>query len=169
LAEILWWQINLEFPRRIYTEQEVKQAKAAIDKGYRHRLRFKGTTEFKQKVKTAIGLVKTAGYYDFFRTYIHSVRQIDGLTQLRESEAAIWANAYTVENAVDAASVFVQKAGNMKEYLEGKLYYGGAAEKRSVEKRIEFLEVLKNKSCKKEVVRECERLLEMWRESSLVY
>ena len=159
----------MKFPRRVYTQEEVKQAKAAVDKGYKHRLRFKGSLEFKQKVKTAIDLIETAGYYDFFRTYIRSIKQIDGLTQLREAEAGIWANEYTVENTVDAASLFVQKAGSMQEYLEGKLYYGGAAEKRSVEKRIEFLEVLKNKSCEKEVVRECERLLRMWRESALVY
>jgi hypothetical protein len=57
----------------------------------------------------------------------------------------------------------------MKEYLEGELYYGGAAEKRSVEKRIEFLESLKNKSEEKAVKEECERLLKMWEESSLAY
>jgi hypothetical protein len=53
----------------------------------------------------------------------------------------------------------------MKEYLEGKLYYGGEAEKRSVEKRIEFLKTLKKKSRKKEVKEECERLLSSWSES----
>jgi len=68
---------------------------------------------------------------------------------------------------VDAASLFVQKANQMKEYLEGKLYYGGEAERRSVEKRIEFLETLKKKSRNKEVRAECERLLKSWRESAL--
>jgi hypothetical protein len=57
----------------------------------------------------------------------------------------------------------------MKEYLESKLYYGGAAEKRSNEKRIEFLEALKRKSKDKTVIEECEKLLKMWKESSLVY
>ena len=52
---------------------------------------------------------------------------------------------------------------------EGELYYGGSAEKRSVEKRIEFLEKLKNKSKEKEVKEECERLLKMWEDSSLAY
>jgi hypothetical protein len=56
----------------------------------------------------------------------------------------------------------------MKEYLEGKLYYGGAAERRSVEKRIELLETLKRKSRKKEVKEECERLLKFWGESALL-
>jgi len=148
---------------------EVKEAKELVDKGFKHRLRIKGNSNFKQKVKQALRLVKIAGYYDFLRTYIRSIKEIDGLTQLRQAEATIWANDYAVENPVDAASVFVQKANHMKEYLEGKLYYGGAAERRSDERRIEFLETLKKKSREKTVIEECEKLLNMWRESSLVY
>jgi len=148
---------------------EVKEAKELVDKGFKHRLRIKGNSNFKQKVKQALRLVKIAGYYDFLRTYIRSIKEIDGLTQLRQAEATIWANDYAVENPVDAASVFVQKANHMKEYLESKLYYGGAAERRSDERRIEFLETLKKKSREKTVIEECEKLLNMWRESSLVY
>jgi hypothetical protein len=159
----------LEFPRRIYTEAEVRTAKALIDKGYKHRLRTEGGLDFKQKVKRALELVKVAGYYDFLRTYIRSIREVDGLTQLRQADAGIWANEYAVENAVDAASVFVQKANHMKEYLEGKVYYGGTAERRSGEKRIEFLETLKSRSSEKPVIDECERLLRLWRESYWVY
>jgi hypothetical protein len=155
----------LEFPKRIYTGEEVKKAKELVDKGYKHRLRVKGSSIFKQKVNQALKLVKTASHYEFLRTYIRSIIEIDGLTQLREAEAAIWANKYAVANPVDAASLFVQKANHMKEYLEGKLYYGGAAEKRSVEKRIEFLKTLKKKSREKEVKEECERLLSSWNES----
>ena len=157
------------FPARIYTEAEVKQVRDLIDKGYKHHLRVKGSAPFRQKVKETIALTKTAGYYDFFRTYIRSIEEIDGLTQLRQSEAKLWANKYAVKNTVDAASLFIQKAGHMKEYLEGTLYYGGQAERRSDEKRIEFLEALKGRSHEKEVVEECERLIKMWKESSLVY
>jgi hypothetical protein len=159
----------LDFPKRIYTEEEVNKARELIEKGYKHSLRAEGSPAFKQKVKRALGLVKAAGYYDFLRTYIRKVEEIDGLTQLRQAEAAIWANMYAVENPVDAASRFVQKANHMKEYLEGKLYYGGAAEKRSDEKRIEFLKVLKAKSQEEQVREECERILNLWRESYLVY
>ena len=155
----------MDFPKRVYTVEEVKKAKELIDEGYKHRLRVKGSLNFKQKVKQVIKLVKTAGYYDFLRTYIRSIIEIDGLTQLREADAGIWVNKYAVENPVDAASLFIQKSNHMKEYLEGKLYYGGEAEKRSVEKRVEFLEVLKKKSRKKEVKEECERLLSSWSES----
>ena len=116
-----------------------------------------------------LDLLKTANYFDFFTSYIREIVEIDGLTQLRETEVAIWANKFAVENPVDAASLFVQKANHMKEYLEGELYYGGSAEKRSVEKRIEFLRLLRDKSNDPNVKQECERLLEMWRESSLAY
>ncbi|HXX86972.1 MAG TPA: hypothetical protein VEH86_00805, partial [Candidatus Acidoferrum sp.] len=70
---------------------------------------------------------------------------------------------------VDAASIFIQKAYSMSEYLELKHYYGGEAEKRSVEKRTEFLKTLKSKSQEEQVIAECERLLGLWRESSLAY
>ena len=122
-----------------------------------------------QKVNQALELIKTAGYYDFLRTYLRKIMEIDGITQLRETEVAIWANKFAVENPVDVASLFVQKAYHMKEYLEGELYYGGNAEKRSVAKRIEFLQILKEKTSDKAVKEECERLLEMWRESSLAF
>jgi hypothetical protein len=157
------------FPKRIYTEDEVKQAKTLIDNGYRHRVKIKGSADFKQKAKQAIDNIRTAGYYDFFRTYIEKIEEIDGLTQLRQSEASIWANKYTVSNPVDAAGILVQKANQMKEYLEGKLYYGGQAEKRSYQKRIEFLEALGRKSRETNVTAECERLVKLWKESSLVY
>ena len=159
----------MKFPERVYTAEEVKTAKELIDKGYKHRLTVKGSPNFKQKVSQTLKLVKTAGYYEFLRTYIKQIIEIDGLTQLRETEAAIWANKFAVENPVDAASLFIQKTNQMKEYIEGELYYGGTAEKRSVEKRIEFLESLKNKSEKKEVKEECKRLLKMWEDSSLAY
>jgi hypothetical protein len=155
----------LSFPKRIYTSKELQEDEDLVKKGYKHRLRVKGSPSFKQKVKCALKLVKTAGYYDFLRTYINRIVEIDGLTQLRESEATIWANKYAVKNSVDAASLFIQKAYHMKEYIEGQLYYGGEAEKRSTEKRIEFLKVLKRKSQKKEVKEECERLLRSWNES----
>jgi hypothetical protein len=159
----------LEFPTRIYTEEEVKKARELVDKGYRHRITIKGSNNFRQKVRRALELVKTAGYYDSLRTYIRRIEEIDGLTQLRNADAAIWANVYAVENPVDAASMFIQKANHMQEYLELKHYYGGEAEKRSVAKRIEFLEILKGRSRQKEVKAECERLLRLWRDSFLVY
>jgi hypothetical protein len=157
----------MSFPEKIYTVQEVKTAKKLIDQGYKHELTVKGTEEFKLKISRILELVKTAGYYDFLRTYIRQIIEIDGLTQLRETEAAIWANKFAVENPVDAASLFIQKTYHMKQYLDGEIYYGGSSEKLTVEKRIDFLEELKNKTAEKTVKDECERLLKMWEESSL--
>jgi glycerophosphoryl diester phosphodiesterase len=157
----------MSFPEKIYTVQEVKTAKKLIDQGYKHELTVKGTEEFKQKISRILELVKTTGYYDFLRTYIRQIIEIDGLTQLRETEAAIWANKFAVENPVDAASLFIQKTYHMKQYLDGEIYYGGSSEKLTVEKRIDFLEELKNKTAEKTVKDECERLLKMWEESSL--
>ena len=113
--------------------------------------------------------MKTTGCYDFLRTYLREITEIDGITQLRETEVAIWANKFAVENPVDFASLLIQKSHHKKEYLECELYYGGASEKRTVQKRIEFLETLKNKTADQKVKKECERLLDMWRESALAY
>ena len=159
----------MTFPERVYTTDEVRRAKELVDKGYKHEIIVEGTIDFKRKVERALQLIRVAGFYDFFRTYLRSIIEVDGLTQLREADAAIWMNDYAVENPVDAASLLVQKANTMKDYLEGKLHYGGTAEKRSVEKRIDFLKALKGRSKEEEVVAECERLLQFWSESSLAY
>ena len=157
------------FPKKVYTEKEVEKAKKLIDEGYKHELRVQGTPEFKKKVNQALELLRISKYFDLVSTYIREIIEIDGLTQLRETEAVIWANKFAVENPVDAASLFVQKTNHMKEYIEGKEYYGGQAEKRSVEKRIQFLEVLKKESEDKAIKNECKRLLQMWEEASLAY
>jgi hypothetical protein len=161
--------LKLKFPKKVYTAKEVKRAKKLIDKGYKHKLEVEGSPEFKKKVNQALYLLRTANYYELVRTFIRKITEIDGLTQLRETEAIIWANKFAVENPVDAASLFVQKTNHMKEYLEGKEYYGGQAEKRSVEKRIEFLEKLEKESEDTNVKDECKRLLQMWEEASLAY
>ena len=155
----------MKFPERVYTKEEVEMARKAIESGHIHRLRIKGSKEFKQKVRTALKLIKTTKQYNFLRTYIREIKEINGLTQLREAEAAIWANKYAVKDPVDAASLFIQKAYQMKEYIEGKLYYGGEAEHRMTQKRIEFLEKLKKKTRKKEIRERCEEILKAWEES----
>jgi hypothetical protein len=158
-----------DFPERIYTSQEVKIAKELTDQGYKHNLAIEGSPDFREKVNKTLELIKTAGYFEFLTGYVRKIMEIDGITQLRETEVSIWANKYTVDNPVDAASLFIQKAYQMKEYLDGELYYGGNAEKRSVTKRIEFLQILKDKTGDAKVKEECERLLQMWKESSLAF
>lgn len=159
----------MKFPEKVYTTDEVEKAKKLIDEGYKHELKVEGTPEFTEKVNQSLDLLKIVGYYELLRTYIREITEIDGLTQLRETEAVIWANKFAVENPVDAASLFIQKVNHMKEYLEGKEYYGGQAEKRSIDKRIEFLEKLEKESKNKNIKDECKRLLQMWEDAALVY
>jgi hypothetical protein len=159
----------MDFPYRIYTSEEVEKARKLALSGHKYCTKTRGTAAFKRKADEALVLIKTAGYLTFFCTYIREIREIDGFTQLRKAEATIWTNIYIFENTIDAASVFVQKANQMKEYLDGKLYFGGEAEKRSTEKRIEFIKILKEKSTSKKTKEECEWLLQFWKESSLIY
>ena len=156
---------SAKFPERVYTVKEVQKARKLIEKGYRHRLRVKGSPEFKLKVKKALDLIKTAKHYDFLRTYIKQIREISGLTQLREAEVAIWANRYTVAEAVETASLFIQKAQQMKDYIEGRLYYD-KGEIRAVKKRIEFLETLRERSKSRAVKKKCAELLKSWTETT---
>ncbi len=157
----------MSFPEKVYTTKEVKAARALAEQGYKHQLTIEGKSEFTWKVKEALEYIKTAGYFDYLQTYIRNITEIDGMTQLRQTEVAIWANKFAVDNPVDAASLFIQKAFSMQEYLQGKLYYGGRAEKRSIAKRIEFLQALKEKTTDKSVKEECDRLLGLWNDSSL--
>ncbi len=153
----------MKFPERVYTKEEVKKARQLIEQGYKHRLTVKGSQDFKNKVKRAFQLVRTADYYDFLRTYVKQIIEIDGLSQLRESEAAIWANKYAVNDPVRAAGFFIHKAQQMKDYIEGRLYYD-KGEIRAVNKRIEFLETLKEKS-NSHLKKRCEEILRAWTET----
>ncbi|KPV63778.1 MAG: hypothetical protein AOA65_1187 [Candidatus Bathyarchaeota archaeon BA1] len=155
----------VKFLERAFTGEEVQRAKEMIDSGYKHRLRVRGSPEFKCKVREALRLIKTAKYYEFLRTYIRQIVEIGGFSQLREADVAIWANKYVVDDPVDAAGFFVQKAHQMKEYLEGRLYYGGEAEKRAVEKRIEFLKELGRRSQSNDVRKKCEEYVKRWTET----
>lgn len=157
----------MSFPEKVYTGKEVKAAKTLVDQGYKHKLMVEGKPDFTRKVKEALEYIETAGYLDYLQTYIRSITEIDGMTQLRQTEVSIWANKFAVDNPVDAASLFIQKAYSMQEYLDGKLYYGGKAEKRSIAKRIEFLQMLKEKTSDRSVKEECDRLLGLWNDSSL--
>jgi hypothetical protein len=117
-------------------------------------------------VKEILNLLKIAGYYDFLRTYIRDIVEIEGFSQLREAEIAIWANREILQDPVDAASFFVQKAQQMKDFLEDKPYYSGSGELSAVNKRLEFLETLKNKSKEPSVKQRCEEILKNYAEST---
>ncbi|TEU05985.1 hypothetical protein E3I90_03230 [Candidatus Bathyarchaeota archaeon] len=157
----------MRFPERVYTVEEVKKAMELIGKGYKHNLEVNGSPDFRNKAEEALELIKTAEYYDFLRTYIRQIREIDGLSQLREAEAAIWANKYAVADPIEAAGFIIQKAQQMKDFIEGRLYYE-TAEVRAVKKRIEFLETLRDRSKDQAVKKECEENLKRWTEPTFL-
>ncbi|TET19407.1 hypothetical protein E3J74_07555 [Candidatus Bathyarchaeota archaeon] len=157
----------MRFPERVYTTEEVKKAMELIRKGYKHNLEVNGSPDFRSKTEEALELIKTAEYYDFLRTYIRQIREIDGLSQLREAEAAIWANKYAVADPIEAAGFIIQKAQQMKDFIEGRLYYE-TAEVRAVKKRIEFLETLRDRSKDQAVKKECEENLKRWTEPTFL-
>jgi len=157
----------LEFPERIFTEEEVEEARKLIKGGYRHHLTVEGSLGFKETVEEALKLIKTAGYRPFLQTYIRSIVEVQGLSQLREADATLWANKYAAADPLEAAGFLIQKAQQMKDYLEGRLYYD-TAEKRAVERRIKFLEALKNRSKDDALKRRCEEALKRWDESKFL-
>lgn len=157
----------MRFPERVYTVEEVKKAMELIGKGYKHNLEVNGSPDFRNKAEEALELIKTAEYYDFLRTYIRQIREIDGLSQLREAEVTIWANKYAVADPIEAAGFIIQKAQQMKDFIEGKLYYE-TAEVRAVKKRIEFLETLRDRSKDQAVKKECEENLKRWTEPTFL-
>ena len=153
------------FPRRIYTLDEVRRARELIKKGHRHELHVSGSREFVEKTHDALKLIKDAGYYDFLRTYIREIREIDGLSQLRECYSSIWANIYAVQNAVDAACFFIQKAWQMKIYIEGKMYYGHQGETLAATKVMKFLRDLERKTDSDEIRKECRERIKIREEN----
>jgi len=154
---------KMDFPERVYTKKEVNQARELIENGYKHDLKTKGTPEFVAKVEEALKHIKTAGYYDFLRTYIRVIREIEGLSQLREEEAAIWFNVKALDDSIDNAGFIIQKTQQMKDFVEGRLYYE-TAEIQAVNKRMEFVENLKNKTDDPEIKRRCSENLKRWNE-----
>jgi len=159
---------KVKFPDRIYTSEEIGLAQSLIERGHKHRLRVLGGGLFREKAAKALRLIKTARYYDFLRTYIRRIVEVDGFSQLREVDLEIWANIYTVENAVEGASFLVQKACQMKMYLEGKRHYDNIGEKDAVEKRQEFLKALAERSRDSCIKEECEKRLRLWDESKFL-
>lgn len=153
----------MDFPERVYTKDEVKQARELIEKGYKHDLQIKGKPEFVTKVKHAIKLIETAGYCDFLQKYIRTIKEIDGLSQLREEEAAIWFHVKALDDPIDDAGFIIQKTQQMKDFIEGRLYYE-TAEIRAVKKRLEFVEALKNKTDNPDIKQKCEENLKRWNE-----
>lgn len=155
--------ITLDFPERVYTVEEVKKARTFIENGHKHDLKIDGSPEFVSKVEKALDLIKTAGYYDFLQTYIRTIREINGLSQLREQEVAIWFNVKALDDPIDDAGFIIQKTQQMKDFIEGNLYYE-TAEVKAVNKRLDFIEVLRDKTNDPDIKKRCNENLRKWKE-----
>ncbi len=158
----------MEFPERVYTQEEVNKARELIEKGYKHTLRVEGSAQFRDKMAQVLDLIKTAGFYDFLRRYIRQIVEMEGFSQLHEADATIWANMSMLIDLIDAASYVVQKAQQMKDYLEGNLYYG-TGEIAAIEKRLEFIRKLKTESSNEEIQKRCEELLKKWADTKMQF
>lgn len=154
----------MEFPRRIYTADEVETARELISEGHKHRLKIKGSPEFKQTMKKALGFIKTAQFYHFLRTYIRQIIEIEGFSQLRETESVIWLNKYAIEDPIEGAGFLIQKAQQMKDYIEGRLYYD-KGEVNAVKKRVQFLQHLRTRSKNPALKKKCQEQLKRWTET----
>ena len=153
----------MNFPERVYTKDEVQKARELISNGYKHELKIEGSPKFVENVKKAIELIEIAGYCDFLQSYIKVIKEIEGLSQLREEESAIWFHVKALDDPIDDAGFIIQKTQQMKDFIDGRLYYE-TAEIRAVNKRKEFVETLKNKTDDPEIKRKCEENLEKWNE-----
>ena len=158
----------LVFPERVYTQEEVDKARELVQKGYKHALVIEGSGQFKDKMRQVLELIKVADYYDFVRTFIREIIEIEGFSQLHESDVAFWANMSMLDDVVNAASYVVQKAQQMKDYLYGNLYYG-TGETTAIEKRLEFLRTLQVRSESKEIKARCAQLLKEWADTRLQF
>lgn len=158
----------VDFPETLFSIEDLKRAKKLIADGYRHKIRVIGSSEFKRGVDASLKLIEEAGYGDFLRSYMRAIMERRGFSQLREAEASLWANKYTVEDPIEAASFFVQKAQQMKMFLEGIEHFTGEGESIAIKKRIEFLKDLKERTSDSKVKEECERKLKLWEESTFL-
>ncbi len=151
----------MSFPERIYTLDEYQKAKAAIEKGHKHRLKIIGDAQFKDLVTKILDLIQMAKYGELLRTYIRQIRQIDGISQLRETEASIWMNTEAVKDSLKGARFVIQKMFQMKAYMEGRAWYL-LGESLAVKESLEFLRTLKERLKNPKLITRCEKLIDAW-------
>jgi len=151
----------MDFPQRIYTLDELKEARAAIAAGYRHKLAIIGDASFKDMVAKILDLIDLAGYGELLRTYIREIRQIEGISQLRETEASIWLNELVAEDPIEGARFVVQKLLQMQAYIDGRSWYI-LGELPAVRGSIKFLRKLKRRLKDPALKARCDRVIREW-------
>jgi hypothetical protein len=151
----------MSFPKRVYTLDEYRKARAAIRNGHKHRLIIIGDNHFKDLVIRILDLVQTAGYEELLRTYIRQIRQIEGISQLREMDASIWMNTFVAQDSLEGARFVVQKMFQMKAYIEGRVWYL-LGESAAVTESLEFLRILRERLKDPELKTRCDRVINAW-------
>jgi hypothetical protein len=149
------------FPERVYTLDEYRKARAAIKNGHRHRLRLVGDVHFRDLVFRILDLIKLAGYDGFLRTYIKQICQIEGISQLRETESSVWMSNVVAQDSLEGARFVTQKTFQMKAYIEGRAWYF-SGESAAIKESLEFLRVLKERLKDPELRTRCEKMIEAW-------
>jgi hypothetical protein len=143
------------------------KARECVNNGYKHRLTVIGSNDFKEKVKRIKSLLRITDYFDFFRTYIRTIEEIDGISQLRETEATIWLNDVVARKPCDGARFVIQKAYQMQDYLAGKQFYE-KGEMAAIEKSLEFLRLLQEKRIADDLKQQCKFVLDQWTDDQVL-
>jgi len=143
------------------------RARKSIEEGHMHRLRVIGQSTFKNKVKETLSLIKKVKYYTILRTYIRKICEIEGLSQLRETEATIWLNNYVLNNPIESARFIIQKTYQMKAYLDGERYYL-KGELPAINASITFLQKLEEKLINKKMKAQCHETIKQWTEKTIL-
>jgi hypothetical protein len=151
----------MDFPEHIYTLDEFQEARAAIAEGYKHKLVVTGDASFKELIAKILGLIDLAGYDGLLRTYIREIRQIEGISQLRETEASIWLNRVVAEDPIESARFVVQKMLQMQAYIEGRSWYI-LGELPAVQGSIEFMRKLRERLQDPQLISRCDRAIKEW-------
>ena len=149
------------FPKRIYTLEEVAQARRAIAAGYQHSLTVNGDSEFRELVSKIFQFIDLAGYTVLLRSYVREIRQIQGVSQLRETDASIWLNRTVANDAIEAARFVVQKTLQMQAYIEGRPWYI-LGELPAVRGSVEFLKKLREHLVNPETRARCDKAIDEW-------
>ena len=157
----------MEFPDRIYTIEDFKRAKTCIDNGYKHQLKITGSPSFSNSIKQILELISKADYYEFLRTYIRTITEIEGISQLREADATIWLNTDIVKDIVEGGRFIIQKAEQMKNYLSGEQHYE-KGEISAIKKSIEFLQSLRKKQLTEELKDKCDETIKLWTSKNIL-
>lgn len=151
----------MDFPERIYTLDELKKAREAIAYGHRHKMLITGDPSFQELISVVLSLIELAGYEDLLAIYIREIRQMDGISQLRETEATIWINKLTAKEPIEGARFVVQKMFQMKSYVEGRVWYI-LGEAFAVRDSVEFLRKLRERSKETELKKRCDLVIDEW-------